>query len=502
MKYKYIYMVFAAMMSFALTSCFSDETTIGDRELSEITIVEGSVKSVYNINKNETLTITPQCIQANAELPLTYTWEIDQKVYSQEPVLTYTGETLGSWQCRLIVENADGKAFFPFKLNVNSPYEEGLTIISADADGKPMLAFMQEAEDGGESSFYDYDCLIVNNDDINFASNPVDIVQSGGRLIIACQGGGTSADVPAIYYLNEKTMVAENILTVAEYADFKPTMLGIPSMDAAGVAYPILCENGNVYEFSTTEGAVVNPTKMKYNYAQNIIVHDNGSGFNYELLMWDNEVNGLAMLYNGYGPYYCSKTYHATREACTGNVNYFNGKELAKMTYIRMTPEQSRTTDAQALIVVTVGQLIQKVTLSTSFWGYNYDTSESYLSDNGGVKIAGVGACPVSHTTPTIANMTYYSMFFANGNKVMRWNFTTSQLITNSDVLLSVGSDSAVITGFEMSADHKVTYVSFYEPNATGKNGSVWAFDTDKGTVLKKYENICYRPVKMIYKKK
>ena len=53
-----------------------------------------------------------------------------------------------------------------------------------------------------------------------------------------------------------------------------------------------------------------------------------------------------------------------------------------------------------------------------------------------------------------------------------------------------------------MSADHKVTYVSFYEPNATGKNGSVWAFDTDKGTVLKKYENICYRPVKMIYKKK
>ena len=44
MKYKYIYMVFAAMMSFALTSCFSDETTIGDRELSEITIVEGTVE--------------------------------------------------------------------------------------------------------------------------------------------------------------------------------------------------------------------------------------------------------------------------------------------------------------------------------------------------------------------------------------------------------------------------------------------------------------------------
>ena len=483
-------------------ACFEDKSTPADKPLSNITIEQG-IDSVYNIYKFDTLVIKPVISQENVDKPLSYTWEIDLKPYSHDEVFEFVGNDLGKFNCRLIVENEDGKAFFPFVLYVNSDYEYGITVLSQDTDGKSMLSFMQEPMTETDSAkFTAYDCFTRNNPDEAFAAGAVDVVQSGGRLIIACQGGGERNDDPTIYYLNEKTMVAENILTVAEYADFKPTMLGIPSMDAAGVAYPILCENGNVYEFSTTEGAVVNPTKMKYNYAQNIIVHDNGSGFNYELLMWDNEVNGLAMLYNGYGPYYCSKTYHATREACTGNVNYFNGKELAKMTYIRMTPEQSRTTDAQALIVVTVGQLIQKVTMSTSFWGYNYDTSESYLSDNGGVKIAGVGACPVSHTTPTIANMTYYSMFFAKGNKVMRWNFTTSQLITNSDVLLSVGSDSAIITGFEMSADHKVTYVSFYEPNATGKNGSVWAFDTDKGTVLKKYENICYRPVKMIYKKK
>ena len=54
--------------------------------------------------------------------------------------------------------------------------------------------------------------------------------------------------------------------------------------------------------------------------------------------------------------------------------------------------------------------------------------------------------------------------------------------------------------GFEISDDHLRTYVTFYEPKQEGLNGSVWIFDTDKGSVLEKYDNICYRPVKMIYK--
>ena len=149
-----------------------------------------------------------------------------------------------------------------------------------------MLSFMQEPEDGQKAEFYDYDCFAINNPDEHMASYPADIVQSGGSLIIACQGAGTASDVPTIYYLNEKTMVTENIVTVKEFPDFKPTILGIPSMDASGVAYPILCENGNTYEFSTTEGAIVKPTKLKYTYAQNKIVRDSVTGNNYEQLLW------------------------------------------------------------------------------------------------------------------------------------------------------------------------------------------------------------------------
>lgn len=53
-----------------------------------------------------------------------------------------------------------------------------------------------------------------------------------------------------------------------------------------------------------------------------------------------------------------------------------------------------------------------------------------------------------------------------------------------------------------LSEDHSHTYVAFYEPDQPGLNGSVWVIDTDKGTVLKQYNNICYQPVKIMYKKK
>ena len=111
---------------------------------------------------------------------------------------------------------------------------------------------------------------------------------------------------------------------------------------------------------------------------------------------------------------------------------------------------------------------------------------------------------PLTATTPCIANETYYSLLFAKGNKVHRWYYASNTTgfddLIKAPELLSVGSPMAKITGFEISADHKKTYVAFYEPAKSGLNGSVWVFDTDSGEVLEKYDNVCYQPVKMFYK--
>lgn len=484
-----------------MVACFSDDTTDATRPLSHITI-ESGIDSIYNIDKNETLVITPVVTQSNKEKPLTYTWEINLAPYSNDEAFNFVGTTLGKYNCRLIVENEDGKSFFPFVVFVNSPYEEGITLLSKDAQGNSMLSFMQKPVEGEEASFTTGDCFAVNNPDMLFAAGAADVVQCSGNLIVACQGGGERGDLPTIYYLNEKTLVVENMFTVPEYDDFKPTILGIPATGYSGTSYPIICENGKVYEFSTTESAVAKPRKLQSTYAQKCIVN---SGSGYDILLWDQENKALAQIYNGYGPYYCSTEYHLmASDSLFKNKNYFNNRDLVAMAKIEMTQAQKTTAgDRQEFLVISNvanTPITRSEVMYTDFWGYDYvEMKPTFTTAN--TTQGALANSPFKVTTPCVANKTFYSLLFADGNKVRRWNYNTNLSgLAAAPTLLTVGSDSAIITAFEISADHLKTYVAFYEPDQEGLNGSVWVFDTDKGTVLEKYDNVCYEPVKMFYK--
>lgn len=498
---------------FFLTSCIQDDTTLASKPLSEIIIDSTSIQQVYNINKNDVLHITPVLSQTGKEKALTYTWEVNQEVFSHEEEFHYTAKLLGQYLCRLIVENEDGKSFFPFTVNVNSPYEEGLAVLSHDASGKSMLSFMlTPTEPGTPRHFTTGDCFSINNEDTPFASNAIDMVQSSGSLILACQGAegwqqagstGYGADVPTLYYLNEKTLVAENIVTVSEYSDFKPTHLVIPSVGASGVAYPVLCENGSIYEFSTTEGAISQPTKLLSKYAQTCLAHDDGgTGWYFDLLFWDKTVGALCEIYSGYGPYYCGKKYHLLRDECKGAENYFNGNDIVKMVLIDLSDKQLRTERSEVLVLTKNAIMTRKTILDTGFWVYDPETGTNALFDNGGTNIACVGTNIITEETPCVAPKTYYSLLFGKGNKLMRWNYTTQQTLDKADVLQTFGSDKAIITDLVLSRDHLITYVAFYEPEEDGLNGSVYVINTDTGDILECHEHVCYQPVRMIYKKK
>lgn len=488
------------LLPFMAVSCYEDKTTLGNGPISEIFIEEGSIAEEYNIYRNEKLHITPVITQSNAEKPLTYRWEINLEEYSTAKDFQYTGERLGTYKCRLVVENEDGKAFYPFVLNVNSPYEEGFAVISTENDGTSWLSFKKTPLPGEDiEGFFDYNCLTTNNPDTKFASNISDIVQSSGRLMVSCMGGDGAGDVPTIYYLNEKTLLVENAMTLPDYPEFVPTKICVPPLESVGVTYPILCKNGKVFEFSTTEGQLQPSTIWRANYAQNSVVY--GSARNrFDILLWDNDLGGLRLYDNGYGPYVCNADWDAVRlgEKPDSELNYFSGRDFATMALIRKTKEQEKTSDPEFIIITKKGPILYSNIMYTSFWVTDLKTYETILVNN--EKALGFGNAPFSATTPCIANDTYDSFLFADGNKVRRWYYTSSRL--NSDVIAAIGTDDAVITSFEISDDHTKTYVAFHEPNQSGKNGSVWVIDTDKGTVLEKYDNISYRPVKIIYKNK
>lgn len=501
---KYILLAFS-MLSFA--SCFEDESTFATNPIAEITIDESSMQKVYNIDKNEVLEITPVVTQKNKELPLTYAWELDQQVVDSNKVFVYKGDKLGTYNGRLIVSNSDGKAFFTFTLHVNSPYEYGITVLSKDAEGHPHIAFMQEPmKEGDKSEFYKENCLETNNPGQFFASNPSDIIQTTGTMIVACQGKDDDPeDGAAIYFLNEKTFVMENLVE-SDYEGFKPTRLLTPQGSYDGSAYPVLSADGKMYSLPTYNAVLQPSHNFLSTYAQ--VGFAIGNATNNDIIVWDKEVNGLVCLYNGYGPYYCGSKYLLQRDSLQ-NDEYFikNFKELEKiltLTYIHRTSKQVGR--SELLAIVKAPYSIQKFVIATFFWkaiegkvgvygvmtnGKAFARAAKYSSYSG-----------INENTPCIANATYETLLFADGNKVMKWYYFKDDFLEDAVEILTVGSENAVITSFDISEDHLKTYVAFYEPNQEGKNGSVWVFDTNSGKVLEKYDNICYQPVKVLYKTK
>ena len=475
--------------------------------MSYITI-GAEMDSIYYTCKTDTLVIKPIITQTNTK-PLSYTWEVNYQPFSNDEAFEFVADEIGRFECCLTVENADDKQSFPFVINVLPDYRYGMTVLSQDANGNSMLSFMPEPVQAGDAAqFTDYECFAHSNPNVDFAANAVVMVQCGGNYIIACQGGGERNDTPTIYYLNEKTMVAERILPVTGYDDFKPTALGVPSITTSydGVNYPILCENGKVYDFYINEGTVSRSYKLQYTYAQTCFIESENSYY-YNFILWDKEVNDFALIYNGYGPYYCGDKYLLERDSLATDSyyikNFINLKGVKNITLIRRTPEQKETQNGEFIAIVEARLALQKVVMPTFFWGLNENMNEpTLINNNGFVKAASKSFSLIDENTPSIANATYKTMFFPDRNKVMRWYYDkkNNYYLENSDVLLQVGSDNAVITGFEMSLDHKITYVSFYDPQQDGQNGSVWAFDTDTGEVLERYDNICYRPVKMLLK--
>ncbi len=511
MKNRIILALVFLASAMVLTSCFDDDTTLATRPLSEISVVEGTIKTVYNLDINDTLTITPELTQSVKPLPIECSWEIGGEIFSVGQQLVYPAGTLGTFQCRLIAENEDGKTFFPFVINVNTSFEEGLAIVSSDRGGVSHLAFMLCHPDSVTSRFYDFDCFSKVNPEYKFASNVTDMTQSSQNLIIACQGSEKEDDKATIYYLNDKTFDLENMLQAdPELIDaFKPLRIAMPKVSRSGGAYPIICNGGKVLDAASEQGAIALPEKLRYTYSPcfvNASTRNNAS--EWSLLFWDKELNGLAQIYKGYGPFYCSSGVYQlgpTDPRYAAN-NYFNDMEFKAMTRVRQTAK-TLASGREELLVFVVSKatgMTAMVRLAAIF--HTIDEEQKYtLQDNGGFVNCGMGnLCPFDENTPMLANNTYNTLFYANGNKVVSVNYRNMFVLSSlsTKYFVEIGSPEAVITDFEISADHQTTYVSFYEPSQSGKNGSVWTFNTQTGEIMDKYENICYQPVRMLYKEK
>lgn len=509
--------IFLSLLVLGLWSCAGDDTNIGGNPISTLNIDPESIQEEYNLDKNDVLTITPVVSQTIEGKDISFEWEVEHEVYSNEPELVYNCTKLGTFNCRLIVSNEDGKAFFPFVINVNTPYEEGVTILSVDPAGKSMLSFMLHNIDGTEDKFYQGDMFTLNNPEINFASNVSDMVVSNKSLVIACKGNGTASDPGAIYYLNEKTFDIENFVEVPEYSDFRPVKMFVTASSQGGASYPVLCENGKVYGFAATEGTVTPLPKFTSTY--NTLAYAAGktnAGINFPFLFWDEELQLPIMMDSNSIFYFIEDYEEAKKLPAAGVVNsqnniFASGNDKIVSIFIpEYTTRDLLRGNPDIYFITNSNGTLRRSKFGSSVWkgsspNYYFDCDLSQLFS----PIGNEGDVSFRAGAPMVVSNTNKMAFYGSGNKLYMWPYEQNSL-NYSTVLTELGSATSEITAISMSTDQSTLYVATYDPQQGGLNGSCHVITVNRNTAtddvtvggITNYNNVSYKPVKIMYKNK
>ena len=147
------------IMLYVMQACYDDNSSLADQPIIEVGINSGTRDSI-DIYFNDTLKINPE-LEISRSTELTYQWSMGvfkadsttvYKEISTEKDLKYIVRELGHFHLRQVVTSEDGSTIRYYHVFVNSPFEEGFTILGRRPDGKGSLAFMKTLTKNEEAS--------------------------------------------------------------------------------------------------------------------------------------------------------------------------------------------------------------------------------------------------------------------------------------------------------------------------------------------------------------
>lgn len=235
-----------------ITSCIKDETTLGDKPISKITLV-GGLDTLYEVDRMATLRIpAPQITQANEQKELKYEWEVNHKVVSKEKDLVYLADTYGRLPARLKVYNDDNIFYKEFEVNVRYAYGQGLYIL-ASHEGKSIISYRPE---GVEGKTFKLDIFEVNNPEIKVGAEPKSIFitnAKAGDFIYVATGNPS-----VLYRLNG------NLLTAMHIMNAQPFITYING-DGTTLIPPRMIMNGHIAETLNLGSVITNGRQQRMN---------------------------------------------------------------------------------------------------------------------------------------------------------------------------------------------------------------------------------------------
>lgn len=184
MKSKNIFAIVALSLGLSLgfSSCVSDDSTDGTRELPQLSIKgsDATTLPIYNVYLSRECHIKPEITYNGNESDLKYTWQVGTyangvkgalKEVSTEPELKYVFPEGGSYYVHLAVTDGKVGQVVEYQVNVNRIFEEGYLLTSTDADGKGNLSFVkmmtpEEIAEGNTEMVVEH-CLSSQNEGIS-----------------------------------------------------------------------------------------------------------------------------------------------------------------------------------------------------------------------------------------------------------------------------------------------------------------------------------------------
>lgn len=184
MKSKNIFAIVALSLGLSLgfSSCVSDDSTDGTRELPQLSIKgsDATTLPIYNVYLSRECHLKPEITYNGNESDLKYNWQVGTyangvkgqlKEVSTEPELKYVFPEGGSYYVHLAVTDGKVGQVVEYQVNVNRIFEEGYLLTSTDADGKGNLSFVkmmtpEEIAEGNTEMVVEH-CLSSQNEGIS-----------------------------------------------------------------------------------------------------------------------------------------------------------------------------------------------------------------------------------------------------------------------------------------------------------------------------------------------
>lgn len=515
-------MIFVVLMFLfiGLVSCVKDKTTGPHIEISDIIISDQDTVLYPNVGEEFIFDPSDRISQTNPEYPLSYQWRygkivVDEKgnykvhaqdslkMLSNEKILKFTFNSQDPYFVRLRVTNEFGSSYRYFIVKPSSRFDEGIVMLSRNEAGDAMFSIQNTLTDEEElvqkeaSDFWyrtSDDVPVLKDDIVDFA-----FICGGGDLWIGRQGWPyiLSRKNKQAYYMDHTTL---RLITGFEFSG-TPLKLGL-----CGVSWFDLfayCDDGDVRVQTwkwqlEVERAVFKDVhhwdrfqrvKMRsgaqkhWTFKDILFLHDDANSKLYGIY-----ADGLADA--GISP----QTYPGEKViyAIPFETSVIGVHEFYIVTQNIERP--SRITIKKISDVQFSGTMWLNLNLHDVESSYTYDLPE--------------GEELTLKSESQILNVYQHrSILYNTERKIYMWKPSAStepKLPTESTNLcfdVQSVNPNAEITCITQDIMNKYIFVGVYDPTASGeRKGSVYVLDSFDLKLLKKWDNVAYRPMNIYYK--